>query len=176
MYYIDQGDGVNYHPMPLLETVAAVVYLNLVIVKREWQHLITHCLDSNSQITHCKSIEDAFDILRKFEMEHTVRFSVWLSPKGFGDNGKDIYLTKLKNVFCKKFKRQDCRFLNIAKLMLKNISYMKEFAIISKRSGWMFVGEIFGKKLFGKQIMHLHLLKFMFSFFSILFRHLHEKA
>ena len=52
-------------------------------------------------------------------MEHTVRFSVWLSPKGFGDNGKDIYLTKLKNVFRKKFKRQYCRFLKIAKLMLK---------------------------------------------------------
>ena len=35
MYYIDQGDGANYHPLPLLETVAAVVYLNLVIVKQE---------------------------------------------------------------------------------------------------------------------------------------------
>ena len=39
-------------------------------------------------------------------MEHTVRFSVWSSPKGFGDSGKDIYTTKLKNVFRKKFKRQ----------------------------------------------------------------------
>ena len=35
MYYIDQGDGVSYHPLPLLETVAAVVYLNLVFVKEE---------------------------------------------------------------------------------------------------------------------------------------------
>ena len=29
MYYIDHGDGVNYHPLPLLETAAAVAYLNL---------------------------------------------------------------------------------------------------------------------------------------------------
>ena len=28
--------------------------------------------------------------------------------------------------------------------MLKNISYMKEFAIILKKNGWMFVGQIFG--------------------------------
>ena len=35
MYYIDYGDGANYHPLPLLETVAAVAYFNLVIVKRE---------------------------------------------------------------------------------------------------------------------------------------------
>ena len=40
MYYIDQGDGANYHPLPLLETVAAVAYSNLVIVKQEWQNLI----------------------------------------------------------------------------------------------------------------------------------------
>ena len=36
MYYIDQGDGANYNPptpLLLLETFAAVVYLNLVIVK-----------------------------------------------------------------------------------------------------------------------------------------------
>ena len=35
MSYIDPGDGANYHPLLLLETVAAVAYLNLVIVKRE---------------------------------------------------------------------------------------------------------------------------------------------
>ena len=29
MYYIDHGDGANYHPLFLLETAAAVVYLNL---------------------------------------------------------------------------------------------------------------------------------------------------
>ena len=29
MFYIDHGDGANYHPLPLLETAAAVVYLNL---------------------------------------------------------------------------------------------------------------------------------------------------
>ena len=29
MYYIDHRDGANYHPLPLLETAAAVVYLNL---------------------------------------------------------------------------------------------------------------------------------------------------
>ena len=52
-------------------------------------------------------------------MEHTVRFSVWSSPKGFGDSSKKIYSTKLKNVFRKKFKRQLCSFLKIAKLMLK---------------------------------------------------------
>ena len=40
MYYIDYGDGANYHPLPLLETVAAVAYFNLVIVKREWRNLI----------------------------------------------------------------------------------------------------------------------------------------
>ena len=66
----------------------------------------THCLDSNSQSTQCKLIEDAFDIVRKHEMEHTVRFLVWSSPKGFGDSGKDHYSAKLKNVFLKKFKRQ----------------------------------------------------------------------
>ena len=35
MSYIDPRDGANYHPLLLLETVAAVAYLNLVIVKRE---------------------------------------------------------------------------------------------------------------------------------------------
>ena len=35
MYYIEQGDGANYQPLPLLETLAAVVYLSLVIVKQE---------------------------------------------------------------------------------------------------------------------------------------------
>ena len=29
MFYIDHGDGANYHALPLLETAAAVVYLNL---------------------------------------------------------------------------------------------------------------------------------------------------
>ena len=39
---------------------------------------------------------------------------------------------------------------------------------------WLNVREtiILGKRLFGKQIMHQHLLKFMFSFYSIYFRHL----
>ena len=31
-------------------------------------------------------------------MEHTVRFSVWSSPKVFGDSGKDNYSTKLKRI------------------------------------------------------------------------------
>ena len=31
-------------------------------------------------------------------MEHTFRFSVWSSPKVFGDSGKDNYLTKLKRI------------------------------------------------------------------------------
>ena len=35
MSYIDHGDVAKYHPLALLETVAAVVYLNLVTVKRE---------------------------------------------------------------------------------------------------------------------------------------------
>ena len=35
LFYIDHGDGVNYHPLFLLETVVAVAYLNLIIVKRE---------------------------------------------------------------------------------------------------------------------------------------------
>ena len=35
MYYIDPGDGVNYHPLLILEAVAAAAYLKLVIVKRE---------------------------------------------------------------------------------------------------------------------------------------------
>ena len=30
----------------------------------------------------------------------------------------------------------------------KNIFYMKEFAIISRKSGWMFVRQIFGKKYY----------------------------
>ena len=34
MFYIDHGDGADYHPLLLLETVAAVVHLNMVIVKR----------------------------------------------------------------------------------------------------------------------------------------------
>ena len=34
LLYIDHGDGANYHPLFLLETVAAVAYLNLVIVKK----------------------------------------------------------------------------------------------------------------------------------------------
>ena len=105
----------------------------------------THCLDSNSQSTQCKSIEDALDILRKHEMEHTVRFSVWSSPKGFGDSGKDIYSTKLKNVFRKKFKRQQCSFLKIAKLMLKKHFLFER--VISKKGGWMLVGHIFRKKI-----------------------------
>ena len=54
------------------------------------------CLDSNSPSIHRKSIEDPLDILGKYEMECTVRFSVWSSPKGFGDSVKDNYLTKLK--------------------------------------------------------------------------------
>ena len=96
LFYIDHGDGANYHPLFLFETVAAVAYLNLVIVQREWRNLISHCLDSNSPSTHRKSIEDPLDILGKYEMEYTVRFSVWSSPKGFGDSRKDNYLTKLK--------------------------------------------------------------------------------
>ena len=63
--------------------------------------LFTHCLDSNSQSTQCKSIEDALHILRKHEMEYTVRVSVWSSPKGFGDSGKHNYSTKLKMYFVK---------------------------------------------------------------------------
>ena len=35
LFYIDHGDGANYHPVLLLETVAVVPYLNLVIIKRE---------------------------------------------------------------------------------------------------------------------------------------------
>ena len=69
MYYIDQGDGANYNPptpLLLLETFAAVVYLNLVIVKWEWQNLIYSL----------------------FRFKHTVRFSVWSFPKGFGDRVK----------------------------------------------------------------------------------------
>ena len=105
LFYIDHGDGANYHPLLLLETVAAVAYLNLAIVKREWRNFIYSLFRFNSS-THCKSKEDALDFLRKSEIEHTVRFSVWSSPKGFGDSGKDNYLTKLKNVFRKNFKCQ----------------------------------------------------------------------
>ena len=35
MYYIDHGDGAKYHPLPLLETVAAVVNLKPVTVRWE---------------------------------------------------------------------------------------------------------------------------------------------
>ena len=43
---------------------------------------------------------------KRHKMEHTVRFSVWSSPRGFGGIVKDNYSAKLKNVFCKNFKRQ----------------------------------------------------------------------
>ena len=42
MYFIDYGDGANYHPLPLLETAAAVAYLNLTgycqtrMIKFDW--------------------------------------------------------------------------------------------------------------------------------------------
>ena len=39
-------------------------------------------------------------------MEHTVRFSVSPSPRGFGGIVKDNYSAKLKNVLCKNLKRQ----------------------------------------------------------------------
>ena len=106
MYYIDQGDGANYHPCPFLKQLQQLYVWTWLSSNKNDKIWFTHCLDSNSKSTQYKSIEDALDILKKHEMEHTVRFSVWSSPKGFGDSGKDIYSTKLKNVFRKKFKRQ----------------------------------------------------------------------
>ena len=106
----------------------------------------THCLDSNSS-THCKSKEDDLDFLRKYEIEHTVRFSVWSSPKGFGDSGKDNYLTKLKNVFRKNFKCQYCSFLKIAKLMLKKHFLYERVYHYFKGECWLFVRQIFGEKI-----------------------------
>ena len=35
-----------------------------------------------------KSLEEALLLLRKHEMEHTLRFSVWTSPKDFGKTGE----------------------------------------------------------------------------------------
>ena len=89
-----------------LEQLQQLYILTWLSSKKNDKIWFTHCLDSNSQSAQCKLIKDAVDIFRKHEMEHTVRFSVWQSPKVFGDSGKDIYSTKLTNVFRKKFKRQ----------------------------------------------------------------------
>ena len=44
---------------------------------------------------------------------------------------------------------------------------MKEFAITSKKSVECSQDKYSGKKIFGKQIMHRHLLEFIFSLYSV---------
>ena len=48
----------------------------------------------NAEKTMCTTVEDALEILRKHEMEHTVRYSVWCSPKDFGKTGKLYHFHK----------------------------------------------------------------------------------
>ena len=107
MYHIDQGDGffdqgeIIITPCPFLKQLQQLYIWTQLSSNKNDKIWFTHCLDLNSQSNQCKSIEDVLDILRKYEMEHTVRFLVWSSPKGF-----DGYLFDKVNIFRKKFKRQ----------------------------------------------------------------------
>ena len=55
---------------------------------------------------------------KRHKMEHTVRFSIWSSPRGFGGIAKDNYSAKLKNVFCKNFNSNKNSYTKVINLIL----------------------------------------------------------
>ena len=77
--------------------------------------------------------------------------------------------------FVKSSNANNAVFLKIAKLMLKK-QFLYERVCDYIKEEWLNVRRTnIREKLFVKQIMHRHLLKLMFSFYSTYFRYLRQK-